>query len=147
MRQRPLPIRLYIRISADARDSQNSSQRLLIWQQRSAIMALAPLTVQCIPDSFSRWPMTVLYPASTTPDPTNKPWLRNSACCCSLRRFTINSSESRRRGPIISFQAPACDESKLASQLTRNTAYVRNFGFRSRKSRYGNLHLNVNRRR
>jgi hypothetical protein len=33
-------------------DSQNSSHRLLIWQQRRAIMVLVPLTVQCMPDSF-----------------------------------------------------------------------------------------------
>jgi len=70
---------LWVRNQLVARDSQNSSQRELSWQHLRAIMALAPLTVQCMPDSFKRWPITVLQPASTTPDPTNKPWLRKSA--------------------------------------------------------------------
>jgi hypothetical protein len=43
------------------------------------MMALAPLTVQCMPDSFRRWPKMVLQPASTTPGATNKPRLRNLA--------------------------------------------------------------------
>ena len=42
-------------------------------------MALAPATVQRIPDYFSRAPITVLQPASTTPDPTMRPWARNAA--------------------------------------------------------------------
>src|SRR5437763_5692617 len=37
-----------------ARCSQNSSQRPLSWEQRRAIIALAWLTVQRIPDCFSR---------------------------------------------------------------------------------------------
>src|SRR5207237_1139100 len=53
-----------------ARCSQNSSQRPLSWEQRRAIIALAWLTVQRIPDCFSRCPMIVLQPASTTPEPT-----------------------------------------------------------------------------
>src|SRR2546430_14738896 len=60
-----------------ARCSQNSSQRPLSWEQRRAIIALAWLTVQRIPDCFSRCPMIVLQPASTTPEPTKRPWLRN----------------------------------------------------------------------
>src|ERR1035438_4316472 len=55
-----------------ARDSQNSSHRPLSWQHRSAMMALAPVTVQRIPDCLSRSPMIVLQPASTTPEPTNR---------------------------------------------------------------------------
>ena len=39
-------------------------------------MALAPRTVQNIPDCLRRLPMTVLHPASITPVPTNKPRLR-----------------------------------------------------------------------
>src|SRR5438309_11581102 len=35
------------------------------------MMALAWLTVQRIPECLSRSPMTVLQPASTTPEPTN----------------------------------------------------------------------------
>src|SRR2546429_61426 len=45
-----------------ARCSQNSSQRPLSWEQRRAIIALAWLTVQRIPDCFSRCPMIVLHP-------------------------------------------------------------------------------------
>ena len=41
-------------------------------------MAFAPLTVQNIPDCLRREPMTVLHPASITPEPTNKYWRRNS---------------------------------------------------------------------
>src|SRR5437899_1268024 len=62
-----------------ARCSQNSSQRPLSWEQRRAIIALAWLTVQRIPDCFSRCPVIVLQPASTTPEPTKRPWLRNWA--------------------------------------------------------------------
>src|ERR1039458_7579001 len=40
-------------------------------------MALAPRTVQNIPDCLRRTPITVLQPASITPDPTNKCWSRN----------------------------------------------------------------------
>jgi hypothetical protein len=39
-------------------------------------MALAPRTVQNIPDLLSL-PKTVLHPASITPEPTNSPCLRN----------------------------------------------------------------------
>ena len=70
---------LWVEIQHIARPSQNSSQRPLSCKHLRAIMALAPLTVQCMPDSFSRWAITVLQPASTTPDPTNKPCLRKSA--------------------------------------------------------------------
>src|SRR5437773_3716844 len=49
------------------RVSQNSSQRPLIRQQRSAMIALAPRTVQCIPERLSRCSMIVLQPASMTP--------------------------------------------------------------------------------
>ena len=62
-----------------ARCSQNSSQRPLSWEQRRAIIAFAWSTVQRIPDCFSRCPMIVLQPASTTPEPTKRPWLRNWA--------------------------------------------------------------------
>ena len=42
----------------------------------SAITALAPATVQRMPDCLRRWPITVLQPASTTPEPTKKPRAR-----------------------------------------------------------------------
>jgi hypothetical protein len=38
---------------------------------------LAPRTVQNIPDCLSREAITVLHPASITPEPTNKRWRRN----------------------------------------------------------------------
>ena len=37
----------------------------------------APRTVQNIPDCLRREPITVLHPASMTPEPTNKCWRRN----------------------------------------------------------------------
>src|SRR3972149_9913242 len=64
---------------AAARCSQKSSQRLLRILQRRAIMLFAPLTVQCIPDCFSRCPMTVRQPASKTPEPTKRPLFLKSA--------------------------------------------------------------------
>src|ERR1035441_996250 len=56
---------------------QISSQWLLASRQRRAMMASAPGTVQRIPDNFRRWPTTALQPASTTPEPTNRPRERN----------------------------------------------------------------------
>src|SRR3989304_8975739 len=64
---------------AAARCSQKSSQRLLRILQRRAIMLFAPLTVQCIPDCFSRCPITVRHPASKTPEPTKRPLFLKSA--------------------------------------------------------------------
>lgn len=40
-------------------------------------MALAPRTVQNMPDRLRREPMTALQPASITPEPTNRCWERN----------------------------------------------------------------------
>ena len=56
---------------------QMASQVLLASRQRRAMMASAPLTVQCMPDCLSLWPMTVLQLASTTPEPTKRPHWRN----------------------------------------------------------------------
>ena len=53
-----------------------SSGRLAC-SQRSAEMASAPATVHLMPDDFRRWPMTALQPASTTPEPVNRPRERN----------------------------------------------------------------------
>src|SRR5579864_5552467 len=53
-----------------------SSGLLACWQ-RSVVMAVAPATVQCMPDSLRRWPMTALQPDSTAPEPTNRPRERN----------------------------------------------------------------------
>jgi len=39
--------------------------------------ALAPATVQYMPESLRRWPMTALQPDSTAPEPTNRPRERN----------------------------------------------------------------------
>ena len=50
-----------------ARRSQKSSKGPLSTQQRSAMMALAPATVQRMPVRLSRGP-SCLQPASTTPD-------------------------------------------------------------------------------
>jgi putative transposase len=58
--------------------SQYSSKRPLSWQHRKARMALAPRTVQNMPDCLQREPMTVLQPASITPEPTNRCCARNS---------------------------------------------------------------------
>jgi hypothetical protein len=55
------------------RDSQNSSIRPDSIKQRREIMALAPRTDHSIADCLQREPMTVLHPASTTPEPTNNP--------------------------------------------------------------------------
>src|SRR5581483_4544960 len=62
-----------------AREAQKSSKRPERMQQRRAMIALAPRTDQRIPECLSRSPMTVRHPASTTPDPTKKSFLRNSA--------------------------------------------------------------------
>src|SRR5450432_3059331 len=59
-------------------NSQYSSNLPLKRQQRRAMMALAPRTVQNMPDRFRRDPMTDLQPASTTPEPTKSPFSRNS---------------------------------------------------------------------
>jgi len=37
-------------------------------------MALAPRTVQNMPEGLRREPITVLQPASITPEPTNRFW-------------------------------------------------------------------------
>src|SRR2546429_3693007 len=42
----------------------------LSWQQRRATIAFAPRTVQNIPDRLRRAAITVLQPASITPEPT-----------------------------------------------------------------------------
>jgi predicted nucleic acid-binding protein len=41
-------------------------------------MELAPRTVQNMPDCFRRDPMTVLQPASITPEPAKRCWRRDS---------------------------------------------------------------------
>ena len=64
---------LWVSFYPHARYSQKSSHRLLKIQQRKAIILSAPWTVQCIPDCFSRCPITVRQPASTTPEPINSP--------------------------------------------------------------------------
>ena len=53
------------------------SHWLLAWAQRKVMIESAPLTVQCMPACLRRWPMTDLQPASTTPEPTNRPHRRN----------------------------------------------------------------------
>jgi len=59
--------------AADDRRSQKSSKRPLSLQQRRAIIASAPATVQCIPDRLQRVPTASLQPASTTPVETHRP--------------------------------------------------------------------------
>jgi len=48
---------------------QKPSKSRFITAQRMSSTWPAPLTDQSIPDCFTRWPMTVLHPASTTPEP------------------------------------------------------------------------------
>src|ERR1700677_2045353 len=65
------------------------------------MIALAPRTVQNMPDCLSREPITVLHPASMTPEPTNKCWRRNlgermhsallSKYAVSMRNFSMTS--------------------------------------------------------
>src|ERR1700686_4178890 len=83
------------------RDAQESSNLRLRRVQRSATMALAPRTVQNMPDCLSRDPITVLHPASITPEPMNNPCFRNlgyrmrsllrSKYPASVRRISRNS--------------------------------------------------------
>jgi hypothetical protein len=54
--------------------SQKSWKRPLSFEQRSAMMALEPGTVQCIPVRLRRVPMATLHPASTTPVEVHQPW-------------------------------------------------------------------------
>jgi hypothetical protein len=56
---------------------QTASHVLLASRQRRAMMASAPLTVQCMPACLSLCPTTVLQLASTTPEPVNRPRSRN----------------------------------------------------------------------
>ena len=89
----PIPIPMWMPMSPDARSprdgrrepvqalalhSQKSSHRAERRAQRRARIALAPLTVQCIPARLSRTHAVVLQPASTTPDPMDRPsfWKR-----------------------------------------------------------------------
>ena len=53
--------------------SQKSSKRPLSFEQRKAMMAFAPFTVQCIPARLSLVPTTTLQPASTTPVAVHNP--------------------------------------------------------------------------
>jgi hypothetical protein len=55
------------------RRSQKSSKRPLSLLQRRAMMAFAPLTVQCMPARLRRVPITTLHPASRTPVEVHKP--------------------------------------------------------------------------
>ena len=60
-------------LSGVARRSQKSSKRPLSLQHRSAMMLLAPETVQCMPDRLRRVPMTTLHPDSSTPVEVHRP--------------------------------------------------------------------------
>ena len=55
------------------RHSQKSSKRPLSFEQRRAMMAFAPLTVQCIPARLRRVPITTLHLASRTPVEVQNP--------------------------------------------------------------------------
>jgi len=52
-----------VRVAVERR-SQKSSKRPLSLQQRRAIMASTPATLQCIPERLQRVPMASLQPAS-----------------------------------------------------------------------------------
>ena len=56
---------------------QAASHWLLASRQRRAVMASAPAMVHLMPDIFRRCPMTALQPASTAPEPTDRPRERN----------------------------------------------------------------------
>ena len=62
---------------AQARRSRKSSKRWLSTAQRSAMMALAPATLQRMPPRLRRVPMMCLQPPSTTPVATHRPIARN----------------------------------------------------------------------
>jgi energy-coupling factor transporter ATP-binding protein EcfA2 len=69
--------RTHAAIGSDLR-SQKSSKRPLSLEQRRAMMAFAPKTVQCMPARLSLVPMTTWQPASTTPVEVQRPCLWNS---------------------------------------------------------------------
>jgi len=73
------PVKCDIKVKGQAAraSSQKSSKRPFRRQQRKAAMALAPRTVQNIPERFRRDPITALQPASITPEPTKSPMARN----------------------------------------------------------------------
>src|SRR4030067_3407437 len=70
---------LWVNLYPEARYSQKSSHRALRMQHLKAIMGLAPLTVQCMPDCLSGCPITQRQPASTTPEPMKRPCFLNAA--------------------------------------------------------------------
>src|SRR5690348_11881580 len=59
------------------RSFQNASNRRLAPIQRKAKTCSAPGLPQNMPDCLHRDPMTVLHPASTTPEPMKSPCCRN----------------------------------------------------------------------
>ena len=70
--------RLPVHCGVEVLSVEKIGYRYLVQQQRRAMIASAPRTVQNMPDGLSREPITVLQPASITPDPTNKFLARNS---------------------------------------------------------------------
>ena len=81
-----------------------ASHWLLACAQRKVMMASAPLTVQCILDCLSRWPMTALQPASTTPELMNRlgpggqlTAVKRPACPLSCRRDRVPRGRGRPR--------------------------------------------------
>ena len=50
---------------------------LLAMALLGGMMALEPVTVQCMPARLSRVPMATLQPASTTPEEVHRPWAWN----------------------------------------------------------------------
>ena len=64
------------------------------------MMALAQATIQNMPEHFSRQAITVLQPASTTPEPTNRPSLRNSGSASDARFFQSSRPPKRVSGGL-----------------------------------------------
>src|SRR6266849_3067591 len=64
-----------------SRSFQNWSRRWLAWMQRSARTFSAPDSPQNMPDCLQREPITVLQPASMTPEPIKRPWRRKAPYC------------------------------------------------------------------
>ena len=67
---------------------QKSSKRQLRTQHRRVRIALAPGTLQCIPERFSLAPMAFLQPALTTPLDTHRPCARISPYRIRWRLFS-----------------------------------------------------------
>jgi len=99
-------------------------------------MALAPRTVQNMPDCLRREPITVFHPASMAPEPTNKCRRRNwgSACAGASRKMIcldakpfhdFRNAESMTRSMRASFTIFSCPEPAVAPSSTPSASLHR----------------------